>query len=240
LPAPLSVGGQVQFSCGSLATSVQGKMSMEWSLLHPLSEPDRRALLARCTRQRFSRGGFVFHEGETGDSVHLIEVGTVAVRVSSPAGDVVTLDVLGPGDAFGEQALIGESSRRSATVVALERTETRRFTRKEFEVLVADHPSAAIVVAQMLDGRLRATSQALLEALYFPADTRVLRRLAHLATLYDAASIPLTQDDLASLAGTTRQTVNRVLGQAQEDGLVRLSRGRITVADLPELARRSR
>jgi CRP-like cAMP-binding protein len=166
-------------------------------------------------------------------------MGTVAIRVSSPAGDVVTLDVLGPGDAFGEQALIGASSLRSATVVALERTETRRFTRAEFETLVADHPSAARVVAQMLDGRLRATSQALLEALYLPAETRVLRRLSHLATLYASPSIPLTQDDLASLAGTTRQTVNRVLGQAQDDGLVQLSRGRITITDRSELSRRS-
>jgi CRP/FNR family transcriptional regulator, cyclic AMP receptor protein len=213
---------------------------MEWGLLHPLSEPDQRALLARCTRQRFPRGGFIFHEGEAGDCVYLVETGTVAVRVSSPAGDVVTLDVLGPGDAFGEQALIGESSLRSATVVALERTETRRFTRAEFETLVADHPSAARVVAQMLDARLRATSQALLEALYLPAETRVLRRLSHLAALYASPSIPLTQDDLASLAGTTRQTVNRVLGQAQEDGLVQLSRGRITVTDRSELSRRSR
>jgi CRP/FNR family transcriptional regulator, cyclic AMP receptor protein len=213
---------------------------VEWSLLNPLSEPDRRALLARCTRQRFSRGGFIFHEGEAGDCVYLIEMGTVAVRVSSPAGDVVTLDVLGPGDAFGEQALIGATSHRSATVVALERTETRRLTRAEFETLVADHPSAAMVVAQMLDARLRSTSQALLEALYFPAETRVLRRLSRLAALYTSPSIPLTQDDLASLAGTTRQTVNRVLGQAQEDGLVQLSRGRITVTDRSELSRRAR
>ena len=110
----------------------------------------------------------------------------------------------------------------------------------EFEILVADHPSAAMVVAQMLDARLRATSQALLEALYFPAETRVLRRLSRLAALYTSPSIPLTQDDLASLAGTTRQTVNRVLGQAQEDGLVQLSRGRITVTDRSELSRRAR
>jgi CRP-like cAMP-binding protein len=97
-----------------------------------------------------------------------------------------------------------------------------------------------MVVAQMLDARLRSTSQALLEALYFPAETRVLRRLSRLAALYSSPSIPLTQDDLASLAGTTRQTVNRVLGQAQEDGLVQLSRGRITVTDPSELSRRAR
>jgi len=214
---------------------------MEWQLLHSLPEPDRRALLALCMRQRFARGAFIFHEGDAGDCVHLIETGTVGVRVTSPSGDMVTLDVLGRGDAFGEQALIGAGFRRSATVVALERTETRRLARDEFEALLADHPLTIMVVARMLDARLRATSQALLEALHLPAEARVLRRLAYLAEIYaDRAPprmIPVTQDELASLAGTTRQTVNRVLGQAQEDGFLEVSRGQITLSDGADLFR---
>jgi CRP/FNR family cyclic AMP-dependent transcriptional regulator len=216
---------------------------MEWRLLELLSEVDRRSLLAHCARQRFARHAFIFHDGEAGDSVHLIETGTVGIRVTSPTGDVVTLDVLGQGDAFGEQALIGKGYRRSATAVALELTETRRFTRTDFENLLAEHPSTTMVVAQMLDARLRATSQALLEALHLPAETRVFRRLARLAEFYAHRSpptIPLTQEDLASLVGTTRQTINQVLGQAQADGLLRLSRGQIVIIDAEGLARRSR
>ena len=216
---------------------------MDWRLLDPLTEPDRRAFLARCARQRYPRGGFVFHEGEAGDSIHLIESGTVAVRVTSPTGDVVTLDVLGRGDAFGEQALIGDAFYRTATAMALERTETRRLSRRDFEALMAEHPATVKVLIGMLDARLRATSQALLEALHLPAEARVLRRLAYLADIYadhPSKSIPLTQDELASLAGTTRQTVNRVLGEAQEDGLLELSRGRVTVTDAVELSVRSR
>jgi len=215
---------------------------MEWQVLESLSAVDRRSLLARCRRRRFPRGGFVFHEGDPGESAHLIDSGTVAVRVTSPMGDVVTLDVLVPGDAFGEQALLGNATR-SATVVALERTETMSFTRGEFEALWENHPDAARAVAAMLDARLRATSQALLDALTLPVETRVLRRLVHLAGIYadrPSRAIPLTQDDLASMAGTTRQTVNRVLGQAQEEGLVTLARGRIVVDDPTALARRAR
>jgi CRP-like cAMP-binding protein len=216
---------------------------VEWRLLSSLSEHDRRALLARCQRQRFPKGGFIFHEGETGDSAHLIDTGTVAVRVTGPSGDLATLDVLRPGDVFGEQALIDEGSVRSATVVALERTETMRFHRVEFEALWDNHPDVAMVVAKMLDTRLRATSQALLDALYLPADTRVMRRLNYLAGIYAghaSKSIPLTQDDLASMAGTTRQTVNRVLGQAQDEGLITLSRGRIVITDPDGVGRRAR
>ncbi len=215
---------------------------MEWRLLSSLSEEDRRALLARCQRQRYPKGGFVFHEGETGDSAHLIDSGTVAVRVTGPSGDLVTLDVLRPGDVFGEQALIDEGSVRSATVVALERTETMRFHRREFTSLW-ENPDVAMVVAKMLESRLRATSRALLDALYLPADTRVMRRLHYLADVYAthaSQSIPLTQDDLATMAGTTRQTVNRVLGQAQDEGLLTLSRGRIVITDPDGVARRAR
>ncbi len=216
---------------------------MEWQILESLSPVDRRALLARCSRRRFPKGGFVFHEGDPGESVHLIDRGTVAVRVTNPMGDVVTLDVMSAGDSFGEQALVGRESTRSATVVALERTETMCFTRAEFEALWDGHPDAARTVAQMLDARLRATSQALLEALYLPAETRVLRRLVRLGDVYagrSSGAIPFTQEDLAAMAGTTRQTVNRVLRHAQEDGVLTLSRGRIVVEDPAALAERAR
>jgi CRP/FNR family cyclic AMP-dependent transcriptional regulator len=216
---------------------------VEWRLLSSMPEDDRRALLARCQRRRYPKGAFIFHEGEAGDSVHLLDTGTVAIRVTNPLGDVVTLDVLGPGDAFGEQALIGEGSVRSATVVALERAETRRLTREAFLTLWGDHPKAGTAVAQMLDIRLRATSRALVEALFLPAEVRVLRRIAWLADVYadhPSGSIPLTQDDVASMSGTTRQTVNRVLSRAQEEGLVTLSRGRIAIKDREGLVARTR
>ena len=90
---------------------------------------------------------------------------------------------------------------------------------------------------------LRATSRALLDALYLSAESRVMRRLQYLADIYATHathSIPLTQDDLATMAGTTRQTVNRVLGQAQDEGLLRLSRGRIVILDPEGVARRAR
>ena len=216
---------------------------MQWQLLDSLSEDDRRAVLSRCHRQRYPKGAFICHQGELGDSVHLIALGTVSIRVNGPAGDMITVDVMRPGNSFGEQALINEGAVRSATVVALERVETLRLTRDEFVALWEEHPGASMVVAKMLEARLRATSQALLDALHLPAETRVMRRLAFLADIYSGhptQSIPLTQDDIASMAGTTRQTVNRILGQAQDAGLVRLTRGRVIVIDPAGVARRAR
>jgi CRP-like cAMP-binding protein len=211
-----------------------------WALLEGLPEPDRRAVLAKCRRLRFTRKEVIFHEGDIGDSVHLLAKGTVAVRVSTPGGDVATLEVLRTGDAFGEQALIGDEAR-SATVVALEPSETLRLTRADFEALLEHEPAIARLLVAMLDARLRATSRYLLEALYMPADARVFRQLSRLADIYVGQSvIPVTQDDLATMAGTTRQTVNRTLRDARDEGLVVLARGRIEITDAAGLARRAR
>jgi len=211
--------------------------------MNSLSDVDRRALLSRCHRQRYPKGAFICNQGEMGDSVHLIDTGTVAIRVNGPAGDMITVDVMRPGDSFGEQALISDGAVRSATVVALERVETLRLTRDDFRSLWEEHPGASMVVAKMLEARLRSTSQALLDALHLPAKTRVMRRLAFLADIYTGhatKSIPLTQEDIASMAGTTRQTVNRILNQAREEGLVDLNRGRIVILDPEGVSRRAK
>ena len=80
------------------------------------------------------------------------------------------------------------------------------------------------------------------EAMFVPADIRVLRRLLEVAQRFgenDGTRITLTQDDLASMAGSTRSTANRVLKRAEADGLLRLARGRIEILDVDELARRA-
>jgi len=214
---------------------------VEWSLLSSMTDEDRRTLLATCHRRRFARSEAVFREGDPAQSLHLLAEGTVAVRVATPLGDVATLDVLAPGDVFGEQALIAEPSVRSATVVALEQVQTLSLTREAFERLLADHPGVLRLLVGALDARLRTTSRNLVDALYMPVEARVFRHLARLGALYERrGSIPLTQDDLASMAGTTRQSLNKVLRRAQEDGLVTLSRSRIAVIDPDGVARRAR
>jgi CRP-like cAMP-binding protein len=103
-------------------------------------------------------------------------------------------------------------------------------------------PAFEHVVAEALVIEVRRLSIALLEALFVPADKRILRRLAELAAIYGLggapAVIPLTQDDVAQLAGTTRPTVNKVLQAAAADGMVNLRRGQIEIRDVDALARK--
>jgi CRP-like cAMP-binding protein len=209
-----------------------------------LSPEDRRRLLAVATRRTYRRGEVVFHEGDSGDALFLIERGHVAIHITTPLGDVATLVVLGPNETFGEGALLTPDARRSGTAVAVDALEARVVRREPFDELRREHPSINAFLVDVLAARIRRTSIHLVEALYVPAEKRVLRRLALLADLYasnrDTVVIPMTQDDVATMAGTTRPTANRVLKTAEDDGVVLLSRGRIEVLDRAALEKRTR
>ena len=218
--------------------------AMKWLLLEGLPDDDVRRVLGAARRRTFARGVVLFHEGDPGESLHLISAGRVAVRVTTALGQSATLNILRAGDFIGEMALLGREPRRSATAIALEPVETLSVERAAFDTLRDEHPSVRAIVERILTERVRHTSDQLLEALYVPADTRVLRRLLTLCDIYgdDGADVvvPLGQEDIAGLAGTTRATVNRVLGAEQERGTVALGRGKVTVKDAAAIAKRAR
>lgn len=217
---------------------------MQWRLLEGVSADEMRELLKLARRRRFSRGEVVFHSGDPGDSLHLIAKGRFAMRFMTPLGQVATVAVRGAGESFGELALLGDEERRSATVAALEEAETYAIHKPEFDRLRREHPEINEVLLRFLAREVRLMGERLLEALYLPVEKRVLRRLLDLAALYadddEEVVISLTQESLAELAGATRATVNQVLRQEQERGLIELERGSTRVLNLAALAERSR
>jgi CRP-like cAMP-binding protein len=205
-------------------------------------EEDVRRLVSVARRRRFSRHEVVFHREDPADSLHLVNKGRFAIRIMTPLGDTVTIGLRGPGDSFGEMALVAEGGKRSATVAALEEAETLAVYVADFHRLRREHPSVDQVLIAFLAGEVRRQNELLLEALYIPVERRVLRRLAELGELYADrdAVVPLTQEELAEMAGTSRATVNRVLREEQERGTVELRRGKTVVLDRGEIARRAR
>lgn len=213
---------------------------MEWPLLADLPPGDVRELLAIARRRTFSKGEVVFHRDDPAESLHLIVRGRFGARVLTPLGDTVLLDVLGPGQAFGELALLASDERRSATVSALEDGETRSVYRADFALLQRSHPGVKDVLLRLLAEQLRRASDRIVEAHYVDAETRVRRRLMELTRIYAAGVVPLAQEELAAMAGTSRATVNRVLREEEKRGAVMLQRGRTTVLDAEDLDRRCR
>jgi CRP/FNR family transcriptional regulator, cyclic AMP receptor protein len=217
---------------------------MDWPLLADVPAGDVRELLKVARRRTFSRGEVVFHRDDPGDSMHLISKGRFALRITTPLGDTVTLAIRGPGESFGEMALVS-GGRRAATVAALEDAETLSVYQGDFERVRKRHPQVDGVLIAFLANEVRVLNERLLEALYVPVERCVLRRLVELTEVYPAADegttlIPLTQEVLAELAGTSRATVNRVLNEEEKRGTVELRRGKTLVRDVEALSRRAR
>ncbi|OJF84841.1 Crp/Fnr family transcriptional regulator [Nocardia seriolae] len=212
----------------------------EYALLQSLTPEERRRVLASCLPRRFKRREILCHEGDPGDTLHLVKSGLLLIRVTTSLGSTATLTMVGPGDSFGELAVLSPDARRTATVEAAENAETLTLSRSQLESLRAANPGIDNMLTVTLVEQIRRLSATVLEALYLPVESRVIRRLAYLARIYGGpapiAEIRLTQDDLASMAGTTRATANRVLRELEQRGIVSLRRGRIIVTDRARLS----
>jgi CRP-like cAMP-binding protein len=210
---------------------------VEWRLLSGVSAEDVRRLVAVAQRRTYRRGQVVFHDEDAGDALHLVVDGHFAVRLTLPTGESVLLAIIGPGDAFGELALVSGSSR-GATVQAFSDGETLALHRDAFEALRRARPQVDRSLAEILAERLRRVNDLLTEAHYVEADVRVRRRLVELGEAFDG-TIPLTQEEIAQTAGTSRATVNRVLREEEAAGAVELGRGRTTITDAAALQARA-
>jgi CRP-like cAMP-binding protein len=217
---------------------------VQWRLLETVPADDVRTLLSVARRRAFRKGEVVFHRGDPADSMHLISKGRFKVEVMTPLGEQATIAIRGPGDSFGEMAIVGAGAKRSATVEALEEAETFCVLESDFGRLRKTHPVVDQLLIEFLAEEVRVLNGRLLEALYVPVDRRVLRCLVHLARLYGPSEngtvIPLTQEELAGLVGTTRATINQILRKLEASGLIELHRGRTTIVDPEKLAVSSR
>ena len=178
---------------------------MEWRLLADVPPDEVRDLLEIARRRHFARNEVVFHRDDPGDALHLIAKGRFSIRVMTPLGQVATIALRGPGDSFGEMALLSEDARRSATVTAIEEAETFAVTRSDFERLRLRYPGVNELLLRFLQNEVRLLNERLLEALYVPVERRILRRLVEAAALFphgeNEAVITLTQESLAEMVG---------------------------------------
>ena len=215
---------------------------MEWALFAGIPGDDVRAVLALARRSTYRRGEVVFHRHDPADAVHLVVKGRFDVRITTAHGDVVALAIRGPGETFGEIAVV-TGAERSATVTALEPGETLVVRGSELRRLAREHQSVDEVLVRVLAEHVAFLSERLVEAYTIDAEARVARRVLELARVYGGAPpvvIPLIQEDLAALAGTSRATVNRVLRDAERRGLVQVGRGRTVLVDPDGFARLAR
>jgi CRP-like cAMP-binding protein len=203
---------------------------------------DQLALLARSVgTQTFERDEAIFHQGSMGSTLYIIVRGQVRIYTVNEAGQELTVRMLKTGEFFGELALL-DGQPRSASVEAMCPTIALTLHRSTFLHILSDYPSIAASVLEAMAARLRMTTVYAEQMANLPAPQRVVRQLLELATCYGIADrgairidLHLTQDDLASLSGTTRETVNRVLSNLRDQGLIRVERARVSVLKMQQL-----
>ena len=199
-------------------------------------------LAGQLRQRRFRRNEVIFHQGDPGDSLHIVDEGSVKITLPSPDGEEAIIATLRQGDFFGELALL-DGAPRSATAVALEATTTLALPRDAFmEVLDADGGLRDALLAGLAHELRRVTGH--VEELHFlDLAGRLAMRLARLAA--DAApgsdevrlDWPYTQSDLASMIGGTRQSVNKLLAELVGDGLVVLEPDTLVIPSVQALVR---
>jgi CRP/FNR family transcriptional regulator, cyclic AMP receptor protein len=206
-------------------------------LLRHLEPAELRQLASYARLARYPAGKVIFQKGDDGDGMMAVVNGRVKICSHSYDGRELILNIVGPGEVFGEIALL-DGEARTADAVALEACDLLVLLRRDFLPFLERHPRVSLRLLTVLCQRLRRTSEQLEDSLFLelrPRLAKCLLRLVHAfgretpsGTLID---MKLSQQQLGTLVGMTRESINKQLRAWREEGLVTLERGYITVRD---------
>ena len=202
-----------------------------------LSPNEASNLAKRLIPRRFSAGQIIFHHGDPGGLMYIISKGKVKITYSTPEGQEAMLAIFGTGDFFGELALLDDSPR-SATVEALEPTETLTLHREEFMRHIRSNPDFSLHVLSTLAKHIRRLNNQISDIFFLDLPARLARQLLLLAEQHGVKSddgirieLSLTQTDLAEMTGATRVSINKALGRFRRSGWVKVTGRKFTILD---------
>jgi CRP/FNR family transcriptional regulator, cyclic AMP receptor protein len=210
----------------------------------PLFADLEEAELERFSRvavpRAFPAGTRVFHEGDRSDACYIVREGSFRVTREHSDGRAITLATLGPGEVFGELAML-DGDLRSASAEALTDGELLALPAVDVRSLLARHPEISVKLVAALVRRLRAANERISRQSFQTVPSRVAGVLLQLVAEMTRGgeegevTIRMNQADLAQLAGTSRESVSRFLADLERAGIVRSGRGRVTVVEPAKL-----
>lgn len=215
-------------------------------LLANLPSEDLARLAAVARRRTYRRGEVIFHQGDPGDTLHLLQSGRVKVVLADESGGEALIAILSPHDCFGELALI-DGEPRSATIEALEPVETVIVRRGDFMDTIRAHPPTMERLLRTLAATVRRADDDLADLVFLDLEGRLVKKLLELADEHGRPvggateiELPMTQEELAAMVGATRASVNKLLGWYEDRGAIRRRGRRIAIFDAARLRRRVR
>ena len=201
--------------------------------------------LADCMGKRnFARSMIIFHKGALGQNLYLIEAGRVRIYSLSTEGQEITINMVGPGECFGEMSLL-DGLPRSAGAMAVENTVAYTLHRDDFLHQLDSNPRMARSILELVTTRLRYTTVLAESFAFMDAPGRVAAKLLELVDRYGVGvggneiELRLTQRELASWVAVSRESVNKVLGAFRDQGMIKIDGGVITIKDQGSLEKLS-
>jgi len=200
-----------------------------------MSPDDLRRVAEVAVPRHFAAGQVIFREGDASDTCYIVRTGHARALRENVDGRAIALAHFGPGDIFGELAML-DGEVRSASVEALSDGELLALPAGEVRALLARHPEITVKLVAALVRRLRAANERISRQSFQTVPSRVAGVLSQLVaeeTPRDGeggeVTIRMNQADLAQLAGTSRESVSRFLADLERAGIVQPGRGKVTV-----------
>ena len=225
-----------------MPASIGTKPPAEWRailskhfLLRYLEEEELDQLLAFAHQRRCAAGELLFQKGDAGDSLLAIVSGHIKISTLSEDGKEIVLNILGPGELFGEIALI-DGKERSADAHAMEASELMVIDGRDFMPFLHDRPELSTRLLVVLCERIRWVSDLYEDAVFLNLPSRLAKHLLRLAGSYGEKTesgtritLKLSQQDLGNLLGTSRESINKQVRAWQAKGLISVDQGLITL-----------
>lgn len=204
----------------------------------PLS--DRGELASRMRVRQFARDEVVFHRDDPAGHFFVIVAGTVKLAGADESGREVVIAILRGGDVFGELELFDDQPR-SVTVTAITETQALALGREDFFEVLERNPRSMRAMLTLLARTIRDTAGRIEDLVFLDVPSRVAKSLLDLRGLKGSnRDIHLTQEDIAAFVGATRTSVNRVLADLEQRGIIALGRRHIEIKDEAALERQVR
>lgn len=216
-----------------------GQVQNRETLLSGLSELDQKIILDRCNRRSVRPRTVIVSQGSSGRDMFIVASGSLKVSVLSGEGKEISFVVLREGDYFGELSMI-DGRRRSATVTAIESSELLVLGHSEYQQLLRDNPHTATEfltrLLRTLANRMRAMDELYQDSVFLDVSSRLAKFLLSLSVEDNDTGhgrrlldVQLSQYELGTMVNASRESVNKQLRNWEEQGIVDVDRGKITL-----------
>jgi CRP/FNR family transcriptional regulator, cyclic AMP receptor protein len=190
-------------------------------------------LAGLCHTQQLQTGEVLFQKGDAGDALFAVRRGQIRIETGASDGSRLTLNFMGPGDLFGEVAVL-DGQDRTADATAGEASELFVLPREDFLSFLEREPKVAVKLIELLCHRIRWMSERMEGSVLQPLPVRLAKRLCSLASEY-GSEVRISQEQLGTFVGAARESVNRQLQLWRKDGILDLQRGRIRLHNMNKL-----